>query len=42
MCAGRRLDLPVVHERMKKAPEDLLPGAFFGPNSDRLKQVNEE
>jgi hypothetical protein len=38
MCAGRRLDLPVVHERKRKPPEDNLPGAFL----DQIQQDNEE
>ncbi|CCR02371.1 Histidine operon leader [Salmonella enterica subsp. enterica serovar Agona str. 22.H.04] len=42
MCAGRHSDLPVVHERMRKPPEDHLPGAFFWraiqTGSDRIKR----
>ncbi|EDN60137.1 hypothetical protein SCY_0695 [Saccharomyces cerevisiae YJM789] len=37
------LDLPVVHERMRKPPEDHLPGAFFlARDTDRFRQDKEE
>ncbi|ACY89010.1 ATP phosphoribosyltransferase [Salmonella enterica subsp. enterica serovar Typhimurium str. 14028S] len=43
MCAGRHSDLPVVHERMRKPPEDHLPGAFFlARDTDRFRQDKEE
>ncbi len=37
----KTFNLPVVHERMRKPPEDHLPGAFYcaiDNGSDRFKE----